>query len=91
MSRNALPASKLQNAPARYKKQVCIYGFTQEELKLFASYGCKSALEDCEDIEILRFLELTATFRCTNAVLVATRLMSRRMSPKSRQYLLNGG
>lgn len=59
MSRVALPGFKdLKNAPARYKKQVCIYAFTRNELRLFKAYGRKSELEYSEDIEILRFLEL---------------------------------
>jgi 3-deoxy-manno-octulosonate cytidylyltransferase (CMP-KDO synthetase) len=59
MSRSPLPGFKEpRNAPARYMKQVCIYGFTRAELAAFAAFGRKSAIEACEDIEILRFLEL---------------------------------
>jgi 3-deoxy-manno-octulosonate cytidylyltransferase (CMP-KDO synthetase) len=59
MSRVALPGYKNpENAPERYKKQVCIYAFTGEELGAFQLFGRKSELEYCEDIEILRFLEL---------------------------------
>lgn len=59
MSRAALPAFKDdKNAPQHYKKQVCIYAFTRNELKQFADFGRKSELEASEDIEILRFLEL---------------------------------
>lgn len=59
MSRSPLPGYKDErNAPARYKKQVCIYGFAREELALYAAFGRKSSLEACEDIEILRFLEM---------------------------------
>jgi len=59
MSRVALPGYKdPKNAPERYKKQVCIYAFTGEELDAFYHFGRKSELEHCEDIEILRFLEL---------------------------------
>lgn len=59
MSRSPLPGfNEAKNAPARYMKQVCIYGFTREELAAYAGFGRKSALEHCEDIEILRFLEL---------------------------------
>ncbi|WP_346841273.1 3-deoxy-manno-octulosonate cytidylyltransferase [Metapseudomonas otitidis] len=64
MSRSALPGFKEQkNAPARYKKQVCIYAFTREELEAFRAYGRKSLLEHSEDIEILRFLEVGKTVR----------------------------
>jgi len=59
MSRSQLPGYKDEKyAPSVYKKQVCIYAFTKEELKEFSNFGRKSALEQCEDIEILRFLEL---------------------------------
>lgn len=59
MSRSPLPGYKDEkNAPQRYKRQVCIYAFTKDELVRFRSFGRKSYLENCEDIEILRFLEL---------------------------------
>ena len=59
LSRAALPAYKdAKDAPDRYKKQVCIYGFAREELEAFAGFGRKSLLEQAEDIEILRFFEL---------------------------------
>lgn len=64
MSRLALPGFKDSNhAPKRYKKQVCIYAFTREELSAFRVFGRKSELEHSEDIEILRFLELGKTVR----------------------------
>jgi 3-deoxy-manno-octulosonate cytidylyltransferase (CMP-KDO synthetase) len=59
ISRGLLPSFKDQgNAPQRYKKQVCIYGFNIEELRRYFGYGRKSTLEGYEDIEILRFFEL---------------------------------
>ena len=59
MSRRALPGFKdMKNAPSGYMKQVCIYGFSRADLAAFVSFGRKSALEACEDIEILRFIEL---------------------------------
>lgn len=64
MSRVALPGFKdAKHAPERYKKQVCIYALTREELTAFRDFGRKSALEQCEDIEILRFLEQGKTIR----------------------------
>lgn len=64
MSRLAIPGFKdAKNAPLRYKKQVCIYAFTREELTAFRNFGRKSELEQCEDIEILRFLEMNKTIR----------------------------
>ena len=59
MSRRAIPSFKdKKNVQARYKKQVCIYAFSREELSAFKGFGRKSYLEHSEDIEILRFLEL---------------------------------
>ena len=59
ISRKALPGFKnIKNAPTGYKKQVCIYGFTKEELLAFKNFGRQSTLEYSEDIEILRFFEL---------------------------------
>lgn len=59
MSRTPLPGFKDPvNAPKSYKKQVCIYGFSRNELEAFAHFGRKSTLEAAEDIEILRFFEL---------------------------------
>lgn len=59
MSRKALPAIKdKKNTLNGYKKQVCIYAFTKEQLQQFTNFGRKSVLERFEDIEILRFLEL---------------------------------
>ena len=59
MSRCAVPGFKdAVNAPERYRKQVCIYGFGLEDLEMFKDFGRKSEAERSEDIEILRFLEL---------------------------------
>ena len=59
MSRLPIPGFKDPKlAPARYKKQVCIYGFTAGQLKQYAGISRKGATESHEDIEILRFLEL---------------------------------
>lgn len=64
MSRVALPGYKnISNAPTAYKKQVCIYAFTKQELKDFYNFGRKSQLEESEDIEILRFLELNKSIQ----------------------------
>ena len=60
MSRVAIPGFKSShNKPAYYMKQVCIYAFTYEELEAFGKFGRKSTLENHEDIEILRYLDLS--------------------------------
>jgi 3-deoxy-manno-octulosonate cytidylyltransferase (CMP-KDO synthetase) len=60
MSRCAVPGTKSggPSPDATYFKQVCIYGFSPEDLRVFAATGGKGPLEAAEDIEILRFLEL---------------------------------
>lgn len=64
LSRVALPGFKdAKCTPNRYKKQVCVYAFTREELAAFRAFGRKSELERAEDIEILRFLELGLAVR----------------------------
>ena len=59
MSRSSIPGHKdIIHKPENYYKQVCIYGFSREQLLAFAQFGRKSVLEMSEDIEILRYLEL---------------------------------
>lgn len=59
MSRLPVPGFKSPAAaPRRYMKQVCIYAFDRAQLGAFAGLSRKSAVEACEDIEILRFLDL---------------------------------
>lgn len=61
ISRSPIPGAK-ELSPNRssdiYLKQVCIYAYSPEHLALFAREGQKARLEEAEDIEILRFLEL---------------------------------
>ncbi len=60
MSRLPIPGFKdHRHCSDRYLKQVCIYAFTYSELRAFGEYGRKSRLEEKEDIEILRFLDLS--------------------------------
>jgi 3-deoxy-manno-octulosonate cytidylyltransferase (CMP-KDO synthetase) len=64
MSRAAIPGAKSGPLhPTAFLKQVCIYGFSPEDLRLFASVSGKGPLESAEDIEILRFLELGRAVR----------------------------
>ena len=58
-SRAKIPSNK-ENKESNYdnfKKQVCIYAFTREELEEFYDKEKKGNIEEEEDIEILRFLE----------------------------------
>jgi 3-deoxy-manno-octulosonate cytidylyltransferase (CMP-KDO synthetase) len=57
MSRAAIPTSKSLGY-AGALKQVCIYNLPKEALLRFGNFEGKTPLEQIEDIEILRFLEL---------------------------------
>ena len=56
MSRLGVPFNK-SNDRVKFKKQVCVYGFTQNALKVFSSRS-KTCNEQFEDIEILRFVDM---------------------------------
>ena len=59
ISRSPIPGSKVGiSQSCLYKKQVCIYGFSKQELRHFRNRVTKTELEHYEDIEILRFLEM---------------------------------
>lgn len=57
MSRAPIPGSKSGEFYLGYK-QICIYAFPKKSLVDFSRYSSKTPLEDVEDIEILRFLEM---------------------------------
>lgn len=57
MSRAAIPSTKALSFVKSWR-QICIYAFTPEALKAFSAAPAKTPLEQLEDIEILRFLEL---------------------------------
>jgi 3-deoxy-manno-octulosonate cytidylyltransferase (CMP-KDO synthetase) len=57
MSRAPIPTNKKHGFVMAWR-QVCAYAFPRHALELFASSPAKTILEDIEDIEILRFLEL---------------------------------
>jgi len=57
MSRAAIPSGKAAKFNPSYR-QVCAYAFPRAALMGFVMYGRKTPLEELEDIEILRFLEL---------------------------------
>ena len=69
ISRGLIPSTKKDdNKNIKYKKQVCIYGFSKNDLIKFNTYGSKSPLEELEDIEIIRFLEMNThihMFKCS--------------------------
>lgn len=57
MSRAPIPGNK-KNVFSKSWRQVCIYAFPKKALDAFTSVTEKTMLEEEEDIEILRFLEL---------------------------------
>lgn len=57
MSRLPIPGIKSSGKPIYYK-QVCIYAFNYNQLKVFGSCAEKTYYESFEDIEILRFFDL---------------------------------
>mgnify|MGYP001177082498 CR=1 FL=1 len=58
ISRSAIPSLKGKKIKKpKFFKQVCIYGFSKNDLNLFSNFKKKTFLENYEDIEILRFLE----------------------------------
>lgn len=57
MSRSPIPGNKSSEF-SRGWRQVCAYAFPKEALAVFSGQKTKTPLEQIEDIEILRFLEL---------------------------------
>lgn len=57
MSRAAIPSTKSHGFVKAWR-QVCVYAFPRVALDAFVSQPSKTFLEQIEDIEILRFLEL---------------------------------
>lgn len=60
ISRLAIPGTKSikKDHQPDFKKQVCIYAFSQEELEAYGTQQEKAIFEEFEDIEILRFFDL---------------------------------
>lgn len=56
-SRHPIPGNKT-GVFSGAKRQICAYSFPKKALDSFASLGKKTPLEELEDLELLRFLEL---------------------------------
>ncbi|MDB4419806.1 3-deoxy-manno-octulosonate cytidylyltransferase [Akkermansiaceae bacterium] len=66
MSRLPIPGlkdDKKRIDRSSFLKQVCIYGFSYCQLKAFGTNGGKADYEDYEDIEILRFMDLSVPIK----------------------------
>jgi 3-deoxy-manno-octulosonate cytidylyltransferase (CMP-KDO synthetase) len=57
MSRAGIPTTKKHEFVKAWR-QVCVYAFPKKSLEAFKEHNAKTPLEQIEDIEILRFLEL---------------------------------
>jgi 3-deoxy-manno-octulosonate cytidylyltransferase (CMP-KDO synthetase) len=57
MSRSPIPGNK-KSVFEKSWRQICVYAFPKIALLAFADIGSKTPLEEQEDIEILRFLEM---------------------------------
>ncbi len=57
MSRHPIPGNKAGNFNFAYR-QVCAYSFPKEALKIYKACKTKTPLEQAEDLELLRFLEM---------------------------------
>lgn len=57
ISRAPIPGNKNENFISGYR-QVCAYAFSKNSLNVFSSTKSKTLLEQQEDIELIRFLEL---------------------------------
>ena len=57
MSRSPIPGTKEDIFKYSWR-QICVYAFPKKSLEEFSSRDKKSPLEESEDIEILRFLEM---------------------------------
>lgn len=57
MSRSPIPGNKKSSFITSWR-QVCVYAFPKDALMAYASKGAKTPLEEMEDLEIIRFLEL---------------------------------
>ncbi len=57
MSRAPIPSNK-DHRFVTAKRQVCVMAFTKEALDQFTSVSAKTPIEQIEDLEVLRFLEL---------------------------------
>ena len=59
ISRALIPSNKEENnSNQKFNRQVCIYGLSKAHLKAFSSIK-RSSIEVAEDIEILRFFDLS--------------------------------
>tara|TARA_Y200000002_G_C22676607_1_gene662348 strand:- start:829 stop:1551 length:723 start_codon:yes stop_codon:yes gene_type:complete len=57
MSRAPIPSNKKKSLVKAWR-QVCIYSFPHKSLKIFSNFKKKTPLEEIEDLELNRFIEI---------------------------------
>jgi len=90
MSRAAIPTGKSLGFAGAHR-QVCVYGFPRAALASFAAHGRKTALEQVEDIEILRFLELGYEVRMIPLSETSVAVDTHEDIPRAEEALLRLG
>ena len=89
MSRLPVPFSKSKKEP-KFKKQVCVYGFTKKALEVFAIRD-KTLNEQYEDIEILRFLDMGYKIKMKETIYDSIAVDVKDDIKKVEQYLDENG
>jgi 3-deoxy-manno-octulosonate cytidylyltransferase (CMP-KDO synthetase) len=86
MSRSPIPGNK-SNKFNKSWRQICIYAFPYEILNEFSKIQSKTILENEEDIEILRFLEMGYDVRMIELSTDSIAVDTADDAQKVRQYL----
>ena len=86
ISRGSIPTSKAF-AFVEAKRQIGLYAFRGDALALFASRSQKTPLEEIEDIEILRFVELGVTVNMIAVDSVGIAIDTPEDLERARNYL----
>ena len=79
MSRSVIPGLKEGGATPTYHKQVCIYGFTREQLQRYASFGRNPFWNLLKTLKFSAFLSLVSMSEWSKSVLPALLLIRPRM------------
>lgn len=87
MSRAAIPTTK-QLAFNSARRQVGLYAFRSTALRSFAERETKTPLEELEDIEILRFVELGVTVHMIEVDSIGIAIDTPEDLERARKYLL---
>jgi 3-deoxy-manno-octulosonate cytidylyltransferase (CMP-KDO synthetase) len=86
ISRGSIPTSKAF-AFVEAKRQIGLYAFRRDALTLFASRSQKTPLEEIEDIEILRFVELGVTVNMIEVDSIGIAIDTPEDLERARNYL----